>query len=172
MRLLLVSGSTRAASTNAAALRTLREAAAAAGWEAVIYAGLSGLPAFRPDDIGDRFVDQLREQLGWADAIVFSTPEYAGTLPGSLKNLLDWTVGGGELNDKPCGVINVAEIGRGAGAAEHLRMVLRYVDAQILDGLDAPVSRDDVGPDGLVHNAAFQGDVAALIDQLAQALQD
>ncbi|PRZ44107.1 NAD(P)H-dependent FMN reductase [Antricoccus suffuscus] len=171
MKLLLISGSTRTASTNAAALRSVRTAVPD-GWETAIYAGLSDLPAFNPDGDGDVAVQRLREQIDWADAVVFSTPEYAGTLPGSLKNLLDWTVGGGELNEKPCGVLNVAATGRGAGAAEHLRMVLRYVDAQILEGVDSPVGRDDVGPDGLVDNPAFQTGAAALIDQLIRAVRE
>ena len=58
----------------------------------------------------------LRRQLADADAVLFCTPEYAGTLPGSLKNLLDWTVGGGELYGKPVAWINVANPGRGDGA--------------------------------------------------------
>lgn len=41
-----------------------------------------------------------------ADAVLFCTPEYAGALPGSFKNLLDWTVGGGETYGKPAAWIN------------------------------------------------------------------
>jgi NAD(P)H-dependent FMN reductase len=42
-------------------------------------------------------VADLRRQIEAADAVVFCTSEYAGALPGSFKNLLDWTVGGGEV---------------------------------------------------------------------------
>ena len=41
---------------------------------------------------------RLRRLIGESDAVLFCSPEYAGTLPGSLKNLLDWTVGGGEFD--------------------------------------------------------------------------
>src|SRR3712207_2303791 len=98
IRMLLVSGSTRAASTNTAALRTVR-AVAPPGVSAVLFEGLSDLPAFNPDDDSGRphpAVAGLRRELAAADAVLFCTPEYAGTLPGSLKNLLDWTVGSGE----------------------------------------------------------------------------
>ena len=96
MRLLLVSGSTRRCSTNTAALRALRDLAPA-GVHATLYDGLADLPAFDPDQDqqAPSAVGQLRAQLAAADAVVFSTPEYAGTLPGSFKNLLDWTVGSG-----------------------------------------------------------------------------
>ena len=57
--------------------------------------GLAGLPAFVPDHATPATVDELVKRIEEAAAVVFSTPEYAGGLPGSLKNLLDWTVGGG-----------------------------------------------------------------------------
>lgn len=85
-RLLLVSGSTRAASTNTAALRTV-QAVAPEGVTTVLYDGLSRLPAFSPDDENgpDPAVTELRQRLTDADAVLFCTPEYAGTLPGSFK---------------------------------------------------------------------------------------
>jgi len=76
--------------------------------------------------------------------VLFCTPEYAGTLPGSLKNLLDWTVGGGELYGKPAAWINVAAPGRGTGADATLRTVLGYVGADVLpsSGIRVNVPRD------------------------------
>ncbi|TFC17931.1 NAD(P)H-dependent oxidoreductase [Cryobacterium algoritolerans] len=91
MRLVLVSGSTRKSSTNNAALATVRQLAPV-GSAAILYQGLSALPSFNPDDDRDPVpaaVAELREQISHADAMLFSTPEYAGTLPGSFKNLLD-----------------------------------------------------------------------------------
>ncbi len=89
-----------------------------------------------------------RERIAAADALLFCTPEYAGTLPGSLKNLLDWTVGGGEIYGKPVGWINVAMGGRGTGAEEHLAMVLRYVGAVAVERacVRVPVPRERPGP--------------------------
>lgn len=148
MRLLLVSGSTRQSSTNNAALATVRELAPA-GSAAIVYQGLPALPAFNPDDDRDPVpaaVVELREQISAADAVVFSTPEYAGTLPGSFKNLLDWTVGSDVVSGKPVAWINVAAPGRGRGAIATLKSVLGYVDAQILDRscIDLPIARDMV----------------------------
>ena len=80
---LLISGSTRSASTNTAALRTVA-ALAPAGIETPWYDGLVDLPAFNPDDDGTAHpsVVALHEQISDADAVLFCTPEYAGTLPG------------------------------------------------------------------------------------------
>ena len=117
VRILLISGSTRRGSGNTAALRTV-QAMAPEGITAEMYSGLASLPAFSPDE--DEHppgpAAELRERIAAADALLFCTPEYAGTLPGSLKNLLDWTVGGGEIYGKPVGWINIAMGGRGTGA--------------------------------------------------------
>jgi len=130
VRILLISGSIRSGSGNAAALRTV-QAVAPDGITAEMYEGLAALPAFNPDEDEHPAgpAAQLRERIAAAGALLFCTPEYAGTLPGSLKNLLDWTVRGGEIYGKPVGWINVAVSGRGTGAEEHLAMVLRYVGA-------------------------------------------
>src|SRR5881394_3090647 len=116
VRILLISGSTRRGSGNTAALRTI-QALAPDGVTAELYDGLAALPAFSPDqdERPPAPAADLRARIAAAGALLFCTPEYAGTLPGSLKNLLDWTVGGGEIYGKPVGWINVAVGGRGTG---------------------------------------------------------
>jgi chromate reductase, NAD(P)H dehydrogenase (quinone) len=173
-RILLVSGSTRSGSANTAALRTVREVAPRTV-TAVLYEGLSELPAFNPDDDREPLpgpADQLRRAIADADAVVFCTPEYAGSLPGSFKNLLDWTVGGGEMYGKPTAWINVAAPGRGAGAEESLASVLGYVGAEVIEKACRRISlsRQAVGPDGLVRDAAFREEAARVIDDIVAAV--
>ncbi|MDT4917540.1 MAG: hypothetical protein QOI15_748 [Pseudonocardiales bacterium] len=173
-RILLVSGSTRAASTNSALVRTAA-AAAPEGIGAAAYDGLSGLPHFNPDD--DRYplpaaVAELRAAIAAADAVLFCTPEYAGTLPGSLKNLLDWTVGGTELTGKPVAWVNAAADGRrGGGAHATLATVLGYVQARVVDAacVHVPVPRDATGPDGLIADDATRAAIADALTALAAA---
>jgi chromate reductase len=146
MRLLPISGSTRAGSSNSAALQALLDCAPP-GSSGLIYSGLAELPAFNPDDDDDPLpppVADLRDVIAAADGIVFCVPEYAGTLPGSFKNLLDWTVGGVEMAGKPVGWLNVAATGRGQAAIATLRTVLGYVGADIIGGAcrDIPVGPD------------------------------
>jgi NAD(P)H-dependent FMN reductase len=129
--LLLINGSTRANSTNGAALRAIAENVE----EAHVYASLAELPQFNPDldqDPLPPLVADLRAAIGSADALLICTPEYAGALPGSLKNLLDWTIGGGEMSGKPVGWINCSDRGA-AGAYAELATVLRYADTRIVD---------------------------------------
>jgi NAD(P)H-dependent FMN reductase len=169
MRIVLVTGSTRPGSTNSAALRTAH-AVAPAGVETVSYEGLAGLPAFVPGD-GDppTAVAELRATLDAADAVLICTPEYAGTLPGSLKNLLDWTVGTGELHRKPVAWINVAAPGRGEGASATLATVLGYVDADVIAEACVRifVHRDAVGPDGLVADPSTRDALASVLSTIA-----
>lgn len=164
---LLVSGSTRGGSTNSAALRTA-QASAPGGISTVLYDGLSGLPAFNPDDDHEPLPDpvlELRAQIAAASAVLFCTPEYAGALPGSFKNLLDWTVGGTEITSKPVAWINVAAEGRGTNAHDSLRTVLGYVGANIVEPAcrRIQVPRDKVGADGLVDDPAIRGEVVEVL---------
>ncbi|MGW2723359.1 NADPH-dependent FMN reductase [Streptomyces sp. NPDC001492] len=102
--ILLLSGSLRVGSTNEAVLRTARAVAPSVPVRAVLYDGLAGLPHFNPDDDVDPLpeaVAGLRAAIEGAAGVLVCTPEYAGTLPGAFKNLLDWTVGGTEICDKP-----------------------------------------------------------------------
>ena len=171
MRILLISGSTRHGSGNTAVLRTV-QVIAPEGITAEMYEGLAALPAFSPDEDEQPPgpAADLRARIAAADALLFCTPEYAGTLPGSLKNLLDWTVGGGEIYGKPVGWINVAVGGRGTGAEEHLAMVLRYVGAVAVDGacVRVPVPRDAMGPDGIIADPAIRAALGAVLTALAE----
>jgi NAD(P)H-dependent FMN reductase len=173
-QVLLVSGSTRSGSVNTAALATA-VAVAPSRVTAVMYDGLARLPAFNPDHDGDHVPDavaELRRQIAAADAVLFSTPEYAGSLPGSFKNLLDWTVGGGQLYGKPAVWINVAAAGRGRAAQETLATVLGYVGAAIVETAcrHIPVDRATIGPDGTVTDPRFQAAMAESWDALLGTL--
>jgi chromate reductase, NAD(P)H dehydrogenase (quinone) len=175
--ILLVSGSTRAASTNTAAVRTAA-AVAPAGVTAQIYYGLAELPAFDPDDDQESSpappaVAQLRQQLAAVDAVLICTPEYAGTLPGSLKNLLDWTVGGGQLYGKPVTSLHVAAPGRGDGAQATLTTVLTYVGAALTDPtcIRVHVPRDAVSTDGLIERQDLRDELRRALTTVADQLR-
>ncbi len=172
LKVLLISGSTRSGSANTAALVTAA-ALAPPGVTTVLYQGLAGLPAFNPDHDGEALpepVAELREEIAAADAVLFCTPEYAGTLPGSLKNLLDWAVGGGQLYEKPATWLNVAAANRGQGAQQALASVLGYVGAVAVEPAcrHIPVDRSAVGPDGTISDAGFAAGLAEIWTDLAR----
>jgi chromate reductase len=107
----------------------------------MVYRGMGALPHFNPDDDPDggpvpAAVADLRFQLGVANTVLFGIPEYAGSLPGSFKNLLDWTVGGSEIYGKPVAWINAssrANPDAGSGAHVALRTALGYTGANIVE---------------------------------------
>ena len=181
VKLLLVSGSLRGGSTNSATLRTAA-ALAPDGVEATIYDDMGRLPHFNPDDdpadgVGlDPEVAALRAALAEADALLVSTPEYAGAMPGSFKNLLDWTVGGGQTYEMPVAWINVsgaAAPSGGADAHDSLRKVLGYTGAQIVQEavLRLPLAREDVGDDGLITRPEARDAIVGAVRALAAAVE-
>jgi NAD(P)H-dependent FMN reductase len=141
-----------------------------------VYRGLATLPAFNPDDetlLPAEVVD-LRGEIHASDALIFSTPEYAGALPGSFKNLLDWTIGDdqpGSIYDKPVGWINASV--RGAeGAHRELRQVLGYAHASIIEAaaISVPVSEAMIGTDGLVADASARHAIALSVAVMTSAV--
>jgi chromate reductase, NAD(P)H dehydrogenase (quinone) len=170
-RILLVSGSTRSASTNSALVRTAA-AFPPGGVEPTVYSGLAELPHFNPDDDTDPpppAIAELRGAIAATDGLLFCTPEYAGTLPGSLKNLLDWTVGGTDLSDKPVAWVNAAADGRrGLGAQATLASVLGYVQAAVVADAcrHVPVPPGAVGADGLIADEATRAAMADVLRTL------
>lgn len=173
-RVLVISGSTRAASTNTALCRTA-VLCAPTGVVVECYPDVAVLPHFRPDDDRDPLpsaVAALRSAIASADAVLFCTPEYAGTLPGSLKNLLDWTVGGTELTAKPVAWVKAAaDQRRGEGAHATLATVLGYVQARVVQDAcrHVPLARHAVGPDGLITDATARSQIAEAIEALLDA---
>jgi chromate reductase len=171
-QVLMVSGSLRKESTNTAVLRTARSLAPA-GVEACLYAGLAQLPHFNPDDDLDPLpaaVADLRAAIRAADAMLFSVPEYAGALPGSFKNVLDWTIGDdqpGSIYEKPVGWINASP--RGATNAHHqLRQVLGYAHANIIEAacVHVPVTTASIGDDGLIADPSTRRHMAKALANL------
>lgn len=171
---LLISGSVREGSTNRAALATAA-AVAPPGVTTALYEGLLALPHFHPDldqPPLPGLVTELRQTIEAADALLFCTPEYAGSLPGALKELLEWTVGGIEIGAKPTGWINVSTMPSGAaGAHAELGTVLRYTDARLVDEacVHLPVRRDEIGPDGLITNPQTRESITQVLLTLAAA---
>ncbi|WP_330183002.1 NAD(P)H-dependent oxidoreductase [Nocardia sp. NBC_01503] len=174
LRILLISGSTRDSSTNTAALRTIA-AEAPADLTATLYAGLVELPQFVPGlEPEPANVEALHKQLADSDAVLICTPEYAGMIPGSLKNLLEWTVGTGDLMDKPVAWINVAYPGRGDAAVETLSTVLGYVSADIVEVACGRITvlREQVGADGLVEDDQARQRLSLVLPAIAAHVRE
>jgi chromate reductase len=144
LRVLAVSGSTRAGSLNA---QLLRAAAAALPPSVELVeldpAVIKAIPAFDEDDEaragGDDIpaLRMMRHQLARADAVLFATPEYNASVPGALKNALDWIsrpIATNVLRDKPVAVIGASTGLFGATWAQaDLRKILQTIGANVVD---------------------------------------
>lgn len=170
-RILLITGSTRAGSSNTLALRALHELDLP-GVNTELYQGLPEIPVFVPDlsPIPAEVVDLLA-RISRADAVLFATPEYAGGIPGALKNLLDWTVGGGQLYDKLVAWLDIANPGRGAGARDQLRTVLGYVAARIVEPACVHINLDRNGGSLTLGDGAGRH-LHQAIEQLQAAIEE
>ncbi len=137
MRLLAISGSLRAGSYNTALARAAADVAPD-GVEVEIFDGLGELPLFDADLEGDAHpaVRHLRESIADADAVLFVTPEYNGSIPGVLKNAVDWASrprDDAALRNKTVAVAGASTGQYGAlWAQQDLRRVLGVAGARVV----------------------------------------
>jgi chromate reductase len=138
MRILGISGSLRRGSHNRKLLRAAAYALPS-GSELVEWQGLAGLPAFDEDAEARSIpapVQELFDAIEAADAIVIATPEYNASIPGALKNAIDWAsrpYPDNVFKGKPVLVIGASTGLFGAVWAQaELRKVLKYVGAHVL----------------------------------------
>ncbi len=172
-RVLLISGHARDASLHTAALRTTARLTPP-GTTASLYDGLRDLPAFVPGaQPAPGVVTHLRQRVDAADAVLFCTPEFAGSLPGSLKNLLDWLVDGGTLVGKPAAWLSVAATGQDEGARAQLETVLGHAGARLLRPacIRIPLGPEAVDAQGLVTDERMHTAVRDALDALDRSLQ-
>jgi chromate reductase len=143
-RILGISGSLRRDSHNTNLLRAAAEAAGP-DVELEVYDGLKDIPPYdEDDDVHPRpeSVARLNEAIAGADAILFSTPEYNSSIPGQLKNAIDWVsrpVATNALRNKPVAVVGASTGAFGAVWAQaELRKVLASLGARVFD-VELPV---------------------------------
>jgi chromate reductase, NAD(P)H dehydrogenase (quinone) len=137
VRILALSGSLQAKSANRSLVRTAA-LAAPEGVEVAIFDGLRDLPHFDPDLETDQplaAVQSWRRALSESDAVLIACPEYGHSLPGVLKNAIDWVIGSGELERKVVAITAaVPATERGRRGLSALRDTLLAVRATIVGG--------------------------------------
>lgn len=132
MRILGIAGSLRDASYNRGALRAAKELAPE-GAELEIF-DLDGIPGFNQDDEGNppEKVTELKRKIRDADAILFVTPEYNYSIPGVLKNAIDWAsrpYGDSAWDGKPAAIMGASVGGIATARAQyHLRQIMVFLN--------------------------------------------
>jgi len=168
MRVLGISGSLRRDSHNSALLRAAAERLPA-GAELVTFERLGDVPPYDEDvevEAVPEVVRELREAIRGADAVLVATPEYNHSIPGQLKNALDWAsrpAGRSALTGKPAAVIGASTSMFGAVWAQaELRKVLGAMGGRVIEA-ELPVAH---------ANELRQGDRLELGPEQAEQLEE
>jgi chromate reductase len=180
MRVLGISGSLRRDSHNTALLRHAGELFEAEGAEFTIYDGLRDIPPYDEDDDvenGAEAVAHIRAAVAEADAVFFVTPEYNSSIPGVLKNAIDWLsrpIATNPLRNKPVAVIGASTGMFGAVWAQaELRKVLGAVGARVVSGevaLGHAHTRFD--DDGRLNDANLDEQVHGVVQNLVAVTRE
>lgn len=171
IRILAISGSLRAASSNTQVLVAMA-GLAPPDVEVELYTGIGKLPHFSPDL--DRSgapapVLDLRQRIAVADAIMISSPEYAHGVPGSLKNALDWLVSGVEIVAMPIALLNPSPHSTHATAS--LAETLRTMSTEVLTtaSVTIPLSGRRLDAAGILGEPSLSEPLARAMTELIDA---
>jgi chromate reductase len=180
MRVLGISGSLRRDSHNTALLRAAGELVSERGVEFEVFESLKSIPPYdEDDDIGEgpAAVARLRQAIADADAVLFATPEYNSSIPGVLKNAVDWAsrpLATNPLRNKPVAVIGASTGMFGAVWAQaELRKVLGATGARVAEvELAVGHAHEQLDPSGHpvdpAQQDALRDSVAVLLGELTQ----
>ncbi len=175
IRVLAISGSLRRSSYNTAALRAAAQVAP--GDMQIEIITLHGIPNFDADlEAGEAplpEVERLRTAIAEADALLIATPEYNWSIPGALKNALDWASRGGgssPLRGKPAAILGAGERFGTLRSQTHLREILRHNRVRVVDHpevmIDQAGSRFDAA--GNLTDERFRDQLGRLLQALRE----
>ncbi len=178
MLILAISGSLRRDSHNTALLRAAADLLPPEA-ELSLYPELAAIPPFNEDRLEHPpdSVHRLREAVAQADGVLISTPEYNSSIPGVLKNALDWLsrpLVESPLRNKPAAVIGASTGMFGAVWAQaETRKVLGAIGARVLDlELPVPTAHEQFRPDGRLAEADLERELTTAVEALAEAIAE
>jgi chromate reductase, NAD(P)H dehydrogenase (quinone) len=178
MRVLGISGSLRRDSYNSMLLRAAAELLPP-GAELEVYDGLKAIPPYDADDDvapAPAAVQDLRDALAEADAVLVATPEYNASVPGVLKNALDWASrphATNPLRNTPAAVVGASTGMFGAVWAQaDARRILQTIGARVLDR-ELPVAEADerFDADGRLNDPDIRELYAEILAELAETVE-
>jgi chromate reductase len=179
MRVLAISGSLRRDSYNTRLLRAAEEVAPA-GVEVELYHPhlLGAIPPYDADvdDLGvPATVTELKHAIASVDAVIVATPEYNSSIPGQLKNALDWVsrpLAESPFRGKPTTVVGASASAYGAVWAQaDLRKVLGALGARIVEAeVAVPHAAERFDESGRLTDEETRGQLAQAIGDLAEAV--
>jgi chromate reductase, NAD(P)H dehydrogenase (quinone) len=177
MRILAISGSLRRDSHNTALLRAAADLLPPEV-ELVRYEALGAIPPFNEDEVADRpaAAQHLWDAVQDADGVLIATPEYNHSIPGVLKNALDWLsrpLADSPLKNKPAAVIGASTGMFGAVWSQaETRKVLSAIGARVIDReLPIPTAHEQFHETGRLSDAELEGELVTSLTALTDAMQ-
>ena len=171
-KILALCGSTRKKSSNLQILQFIQQTYASQ-LNLEIYSQLETLPHFNPDLDGQDPpgpVVAFRKKISTADGVMICTPEYVFSLPGTLKNAIDWTVSTTLFSELP--VVLITASGLGQKAHESLILIMKTIYAQTNPELQLLISgaRTKINSDGSISDQETSQAIQKLIEEFIKVL--
>lgn len=171
--ILAISGSTKKNSSNNAVLEFIAESFKTV-LNVKIYDGIDKLPHFNPDlddENSPAIINGLRNEIRTADGILICTPEYVFSLPGSLKNVLEWTVSATVFSGKPLAFIVAAASGE--KAFESLDLVLTTIESNMARDSKLLIKgiKGKIGPGGEITDKPTTDKIKAVVQSLINSIE-
>ena len=171
-KIVAISGSTRADSVNFHILKVIA-VLYKAKVDFQIFLGIDQLPHFNPDLDNEKVaptVTDFRKQIHEADGVLICTPEYVYSLPGSLKNAIEWTVSTVLFTEKPVALITAASSGEKAHEALHLLM--STIGAKIGPSILIQAPKTKVSGEGQITDGVTLHNIQELMDSFIISLSE
>lgn len=172
-KVLAICGSIKTDSANHQLLKTIQKMAEGV-MEIEVYDGLATLPYFNPnpdEETRHESVVTFRNKIQAADGVLICTPEYVFSLPGVLKNALEWTVSTTVFTDKPTAMITASSSGK--VAHESLLLVMKTLGVQtakdaclLISGIKAKMDTD-----GHIHHPETLDSINLLLEQFVVLME-
>jgi chromate reductase len=177
MKIVAIPGSLQERSANSALIRAA-EGVAPEGMELIVFRALGQIPHLNPELDGDRTeapgpVRELRALLNDADGLLIASPEYGHSMPGVLKNALDWIVASGELSGMPIALMSASTTtGGGIRAQMALTQTLLAQAGHVAVALTVPGVKTKLDADGEIADPATIRRIKETLVALSEAVEE
>jgi chromate reductase, NAD(P)H dehydrogenase (quinone) len=174
VKILAISGSAREVSTNTALLRVMKSLAPD-GVELSVFHRLDALPVFSPDSEDEATpmaVCEFMETVSDVDGIIISSPEYVRSIPGGLKNAIDWMVSRFEVIGKPIALVHASH--RGEDMLASLRLVLSTISDNFLEDIFLRIPLIGKSPEEIeefVRVPEYESQISTFLSNYVAAVQ-
>jgi len=173
-KIVAISGSTKKDSSNITILKFIEESYQEL-LEVDIFDDIDQLPHFNPDldnANAPTIIKDFRNQIQSADGVIICTPEYVFSLPGSLKNALEWNVSTTIFSNKP--VVIIVAAASGEKAMESLELIMTTIEFRIAKNSKLLIKgvKGKIGMNGEIKDRDTAEKIKALVESLIYSMEE